>query len=304
MTLRHMKIFVSVFQHSNITRAAEELHLAQPSVSFAVKELEDYYGIRLFDRIGRRISPTEAGKGFYEYAIHIVSIFDEMEKTIRNWDTMGTIRIGASITIGNYILPPVLRQYQEKFPNLRVEVTIKQSASVEQHVLNNDIDIGLIESQPEHRDIVSIPFMEDYLCAIFPVGHPLAQRGEVTLEQMAQYPFLMREKGSAGREILDAFFAIRQISVRPLWESTSTQAIVRGVAEGLGVAVLPSLLVQKDIREHTVQTVPFEQPLKRNLHIVYHKSKYLTENMNAFIALCRRWGESRETCSGDGKEKE
>lgn len=80
MTFRHMRIFVSVFQHSNITRAAEELHLAQPSVSFAIKELEDYYGIRLFERIGRRISPTEIGKEFYGYALHIVSIFDEMEK--------------------------------------------------------------------------------------------------------------------------------------------------------------------------------------------------------------------------------
>ncbi len=293
MTLRHMKIFVSVFQHCNITKAAKEMHLAQPSVSFAVKELEDYYGIRLFDRIGRRISPTEAGRGFYEYAVHIVSMFDEMERKIRNWDTMGTIRIGASITIGTHILPPLLRKYQESFPELRAEVTIEQSASVERHVLENDIDIGLIEAQPEHSDIVSVPFMEDVLCAIVPLGHPLAQQPEISLEQMAQYPFLMREKGSAGREILDASFAVRQIHVRPLWESTSTQAIVRGVAEGLGVAVLPGLLVQKDLAEHTVQTVPFIQPLKRSLNIIYHRSKYLTDSMEAFIRLCSECREEK-----------
>lgn len=293
MTLRHMKIFVSVFQHSNITKAAKELHLAQPSVSFAVKELEDYYGIRLFDRIGRRISPTEAGKGFYEYAVHIVSMFDEMERKIRNWDTMGTIRIGASITIGTHILPPLLRKYQKRFPQLRAEVTIEQSGSVERHVLENDIDIGLVEAQPEHSDIMSIPFMEDALCAIVPVGHPLTLQPKISLEQMAQYPFLMREKGSAGREILDAGFAVRQLHVRPLWESTSTQAIVRGVAEGLGVAVLPSLLVQKDIAEHTVQTVPFTSPLKRNLNIIYHRSKYLTDSMEAFISFCREYADEK-----------
>lgn len=293
MTLRHMKIFVSVFQHSNITKAAKELHLAQPSVSFAVKELEDYYGIRLFDRIGRRISPTEAGRGFYEYAVHIVSMFDEMERKIRNWDTMGTIRIGASITIGTHILPPLLRKYQERFPELRAEVTIEQSGSVERHVLENDIDIGLVEAQPEHPDIVSIPFMEDMLCAIVPVGHPLTLQPKITLEQMAQYPFLMREKGSAGREILDAGFAVQQLHVRPLWESTSTQAIVRGVAEGLGVAVLPRLLVQKDIAEHTVQTVPFTSPLKRSLNIIYHRSKYLTDSMQAFITFCRACAEEK-----------
>lgn len=290
MTLRHMKIFVSVFRHSNVTRAADELHLAQPSVSFAIKELEDYYGIRLFERIGKRITPTETGKEFFGYALHIVSMFDEMEKKIRNWDALGTIRIGASITIGTHILPPLLKKYQAVYPDLRTEVTIKKSAAVQQHILDNDIDIGLIENQPEHPNIVALPFMEDFLQAIVAPDHPLAECKEITLKQLAEYPFLMREKGSAGREILDACFALRQITVRPLWESASTQAIVRGVAEGLGVAVLPCLLVKNNIEEHAVKMIPFTQPLTRKLNIIYHKSKYLTDNMNAFISLCKEYG--------------
>ena len=256
----------------------------------AVKELEEYYGIRLFDRIGRRIFPTECGKEFYGYALHIVSMFEEMEKKIRNWDALGTIRIGASITIGTHILPPLLKQYQTCFPHLRTEIAINQSAAIERHVLNNTIDIGLIETQPEHPDIQSIPFMEDELQAIVNIKHSLTHSSKITLEQLAQYPILMREKGSAGREILDASFALRQISIQPLWESSSTQAIVRGVAEGLGVAVLPYLLVKKDIEEHTVAAIPLSHPLKRTLHIIYHKSKYLTENMQAFIRLCRNYG--------------
>lgn len=290
MTLRHMKIFVSVFRHSNVTKAADELHLAQPSVSFAIKELEDYYGIRLFDRLGRRISPTETGKEFYGYALYIVSLFEEMEKKIRNWDALGTIRIGTSITIGTHILPPLLKQYQSLFPDLRTEVKIKKSSTIEQHILNNDIDIGLIENQPEHPDIIAVPFMEDSLQAVVATDHPLAEYNEITLEELAQYPFLMREKGSAGREILDACFALRQISVRPLWESASTQAIVRGVAEGLGVAVLPCLLVKKNVDEQTVKMLPFTEPLTRTLNIIYHKSKYLTDNMNIFIDLCKKYG--------------
>ena len=108
---------------------------------------------------------------------------------------------------------------------------IKKYAAVEHHIRDNDIDIGLIENQPEHPDIIALPFMEDFLQAIVAPDHPLAECSEITLEQLAEYPFLMREKGSAGREILDACFALRQIAVRPLWESSSTQAIVRGVAE-------------------------------------------------------------------------
>lgn len=290
MTLRHMKIFTAVFRHSNITKAADELHLAQPSVSVAVKELEEYYGIRLFERFGRRIFPTETAKEFYGYALHIVSVFEEMEKKIRNWDTLGVIRIGASITIGTHILPQLLKQYQALFPELRTEVTIKTSSVIEQNILDNDIDIGLIETQPESPDVIARPFMEDYMQAIVAPDHPLAKCSEVTLEQLAEYPFLMRERGSAGREILDACFALQQITVHPLWESASTQAIVRGVSEGLGVAVLPCLLIKKNIDEHEVKMIPFPKPLTRKLNIIFHKSKYLTANMNAFISLCNRAG--------------
>lgn len=288
MTLRHMKIFVSVFRHSNITKAAKELHLTQPSVSFAVKELEEYYGIRLFDRIGRHISPTECGKEFYGYAVHIVSLFETMEKKIRNWELLGTIRVGASITIGTHILPSLIRQYQPLYPDLRIEVTVNQSAFIERCILENSIDIGLIENKTEHPDLVSIPFMKDSLQVITSPGHPLLACPSITLEQLSQYPLLMREKGSAGREILDASFSLCQITVRPLWESSSTQAIVRGVAEGLGVAVLPYLLIKKDLEEGTVQTVPLAHPLHRDLHIIYHKSKYLTDNLNDFIGLCKK----------------
>ena len=101
----------------------------------------------------------------------------------------------------------------------------------------------------------------------------------------------VREKGSAGRELLDAGFSLHQISVRPRWESTSTQAIVKAVAEGLGVAVLPCLLVKKDIEEGTVRQIPLEQPIERDLNIIYHKSKFLTDNMQSFIDLCKKYGQ-------------
>ena len=294
MTLRHMKIYVSVFRLSSMTKAAEELHLAQPSVSLAVRELEDYYGVRLFERIGRHIYPTEAGKEFYSYAVHIVSLFEEMEKKIRNWDTLGILRIGSSITIGTRILPSLIARCQTAFPDLRVEAVVSNSTEIEKKILNNAIDIGLIETQTGQKELCSVPFMQDCLCAILPPGHPLAGQKDVSLSQLVRYPFLMREKGSAGREILEAAFSISQLSVRPVWESTSTQAIVKAVSQGLGVAVLPYLLVEKDIQENTVVGRTLNPPIQRSLNIIYHKSKYLTENMNAFISLCRTYGAEQE----------
>ena len=292
MTLRHMRIFVSVFQKNSITKAAQELHLAQPSVSLAVRELEDYYGIRLFDRIGRHIAPTECGKEFYRYAVHIVSLFNEMEKKMRNWDTFGTLRIGASITIGTHILPVLIHRYQDQFPDLMIEAKVSKSASVEDEIIHNGIDLGLIETQPSHPDLRAVPFMTDSMCAITAPDHPLAPVKSISLAELSRFPFLMREKGSAGRKLLDAAFSLQQITVSPRWESTSTQALVKAVAEGLGVSVLPYLIVKKDSEEGTVRQIPLNQPIRRNLNVIYHKSKFLTDNMKSFIELCKKYGKS------------
>ena len=128
MTLRHMKILVAVYQKGSVTRAAEALHLSQPSVSLAIKELEDYYGVELFTRMGRRIVPTECGNAFYGYAVHLVSLMDELETQMRNWDTLGTVRIGATITIGTVLLPGLVKQFQEEFPELKVEIRVCPAA--------------------------------------------------------------------------------------------------------------------------------------------------------------------------------
>ena len=168
MTLRHMKILVEVYRQNSVTKAAQALHLSQPSVSLALRELEDYYGVTLFERVGRRISPTECGREFYGYAVHVVSLMDELETRMRNWDAIGTVRIGATVTIGTYLLPELVRQYQAEFPALHVDVQVCRASQVEQLVLDNRIDLGLIETQQEHEELVAVPFSRDELQAIVP----------------------------------------------------------------------------------------------------------------------------------------
>lgn len=287
MTLRHMKILVEVYRRNSVTKAAQALHLSQPSVSLALRELEDYYGVALFERVGHRISPTECGREFYGYAVHVVSLMDELEKRMRNWDAIGTVRIGATVTIGTYLLPALVRRYQAEFPALHVDVQVCPAGQVEQLVLDNRIDLGLIETQPEHEELAAVPFSRDELQAIVPPDSPLAGRGEVTIQELAQFPFLMREPGSAGRKALDGYLALHRLSVQPAWESVSTQALIKAVVEGLGVAVLPKLLIQQDVAAGNVVPLTLKEPLRRTLNIVYHKRKYLSESMQRFIALCR-----------------
>lgn len=132
--------------------------------------------------------------------------------------------------------------------------------------------------------------MDDSLCAIAAPDHPLAGRNQVSLTELAGYPLLMREKGSAVRETMDACFSILQLQIRPAWESASSQAIVRGVAEGLGVSVLPFMMVEEALESGLVVRVPLENPIRRRLNIVWHKSKYLTENMKIFMEMAREYG--------------
>ena len=176
MTLRHMKIFVAVYQQKSITLASNRLHLAQPSVSLAIKELEEYYHIRLFDRLSRRIYPTENGHRFYEYALHIVSLFSEMENKIPAWDANAPLHIGSSITLGTCLLPSLVKTYQEQHPEIKIYVTIKNTGTIEQAVVDNQLDFALVEGTVTHPEIISEVFSADTLCMVAacrqPDGHP------------------------------------------------------------------------------------------------------------------------------------
>ena len=146
MTIRHLKIFLSVCKNNfNTTKAAEELHMTQPAVSLAIKELEQYYGVALFDRIGKRLKITEAGHRFFEYSVHITSMFDDMEKGMKDWDSFGVIRIGASITIGSQFLPYYVKAFYNRYPGTEIKVTISPSEQLEQKIWNNELDFILIE---------------------------------------------------------------------------------------------------------------------------------------------------------------
>lgn len=292
MTLRHMRIFVSVFQQGGITKASQKLHLAQPSVSLAIRELEQYYGVRLFERLGRCIYPTECGKEFYGYALHIVSLFEKMEKRIAGWNTAGKLKVGASITLGTHIIPGLIKDFQKLHPSLTLHAVINKSSVIEQMLLDNSIDLGLIEAHPSHPDLAYEPFMQDELCAVVPPSHPLTMQKKVSLPQMLQYPFLIREPGSAVRKILDAYFSLEQLSPHFLWESASTQAIVKGVEAGIGVSILPYLLVEKELKAQTLIRVPLKQPIRRDLNIIYHKSKFLTVPLQSFINLCKQFSKT------------
>lgn len=289
MTIRHMIIFRTVCENGfNSTKAAEVLHMTQPAVSLAIKELEQYYGVHLFDRIGRRLQITDAGKHFLQYAIHISDLFSDMETGLRDWDSKGVLRIGASITIGSQFLPRYVKAFTEICPGLDVRVTVDQSERLEQKIMANELDCALIEGIAHDPNIVSEAYMEDHLSVICSRDKGWKQGQVVSIEDFQRQRFLLREIGSGTREVFDRVVEQAGIHITPVWEAMSTTALVNAVINGLGIAVLPHRMILPALRQGLVCTVKVEGlSFSRNFHIIYHKDKFLTASAKRFINLCR-----------------
>ncbi len=260
MTLRHLRIFVAVCDHKTITKASEALYIAQPSVSLAISELEEYYGVRLFDRISRKLYLTKAGEQVLGYARHITSLFDQMEKSVKNPEASGVIRVGASVTIGTCLLL----------------------------VLANQLDLALVEGVPHSDQLIVSPFLDDELVAVCGADNPLGRREEVSAEELIQKPLILREVGSGTRQLFENAMMLHNLSVKPHWECISTQAIVNAVMMNVGISVLPARLVSKEIKEGKLLKIPAKDlQLKRKFSIIYHKNKYLSTALHSFIEICR-----------------
>ena len=297
MTIRHMIIFRTVCESGyNSTKAAEALHMTQPAVSLAIKELEQYYGVRLFDRIGRRLQITDAGQRFLQYAIHISDLFADLETGLRDWDSKGILRIGASITIGSQFLPGYVKAFSEICPGIDVRVTIEQSARLEQKLLANELDFALIEGVAHDPNIVSEAYMEDHLSVICAADKGWSQGQIISKEVFQKQRFLLREKGSGTREVFERAVAQADLRITPVWESMSTTALINAVINGLGSAVLPYRRILPAVRQGLITTVEVQDlNFSRNFYMIHHKDKFLTSSAKQFIALCRNtvYGTSR-----------
>lgn len=289
MTLRHLRIFREVAKTLNTTVAAGNLHMSQPAVSLAVKELEDYYGVRLFDRISKRLHITGTGEKLLDYASNIVSMFDDMENSIRNGDALGRLRVGSSITIGTLLMPGFVKTFSARWPQVQLKVVIDSSDIIIGKVLANQLDLALIEGISNSPNLVVEPFMSDELTMICSSQHLLASSGVITLEQLRSEKLLLREPGSGTRDLFDHVMASLGIVIEPAWESTSTTALINAAADNLGIAVIPLRLAKSIPSNGKISTLVIQQvSFQRNFNIIYHKNKYLAPSALSFLDICRQ----------------
>ncbi len=288
MTLRHLRIFIQVVKSGSVTAAAKALYLAQPAVSQAIRELEDLLGVRLFDRMSKKLYITESGKKLYAYAVSVMDLLEEMQHTVTDTQNAGVLRVGASITIGTHYMPTLVKQFAAAHPNADVRVLVSSSETIENKVLDNELDFALIEGIAHAPQLEKWEWMQDKLVAVCCPSHPLLLQQPVSLEQLASAPLLLREKGSGTRELFDALLRTHNCKVTPKWESTSTHALINAVREGLGVSVLPYRLIEHELQSGQISCLTTNGfSLKRSYVLIRHKNKHLSPLMQAFIKMLK-----------------
>ena len=291
MTLRHMRIFLEVCrQDCNTTRAAEALHMTQPAVSLAIRELEEHYGVVLFDRLRRRLYLTETGRHFAAYAGSISTLFEDMERQLSTRDGGSLLRVGASVTIGSQFLPSYVKAFCARYPGTEIRALVEPTELLEPKLLKNDLDLALIEGVPRDPALVTEDYMEDRLVVIAPADGPYHSGQTLSLEEFRQARFLLRERGSGTREEFERVAEQAGLAVTPTWEASSTTALVNAVIAGLGIAVLPYRMVLGPLEREMVRAVRVEGlDFRRKFRIVYHKDKHLGPTAARFLELCRNY---------------
>lgn len=290
MTLKHMKIYLAVYRLGNITKAAEALSMTQPAVSRAIKEMENYYGVKFFERLNQKLYQTEVGKKFYAYALHIIDSFEQMENDIRQWDDAGVIKVGTSITVGNVLLPRVLVRFRQQYPEIKVKAMISNGENLKKALLNNEIDFAMVEGNVYDENLKKETVSSDRLTLILPPGDPRVQKEILYLEELQKDSFILREKGSMGRTQVDSVFETHGMSVEPSIESASTQAIIRLVHEGLGISFLPQQMVQDAVEHGIVCAKEVEDELFATpYYLLWHKQKFFTHSTKLLMEYFRHW---------------
>lgn len=284
-----IRVFLTVVDKKSFSKAAKALFLTQPAVSFQIQMLEEYYGTRLFDRVSRNISLTEAGHLLLKYANQMSTLQSELEREMQELTgtAKGRLMIGASTTIGEYIIPYLLGAFKKKFPEVQLSLDVGNTEDIESKIHDASLDIGLVEGPITTKDIEKELFLKDRLVLIVSSDHPLAQRKDVSVLELDQYPYISREKGSGTR--IETEQHLKKAGLSPnnlnlIMELGSTSAIKAAVESGLGVSIISKWAAKEKVKLGQLAQLNFkEDSFVREFNIIYHKKKFRTQAAEEFL---------------------
>ncbi|HEY5290804.1 MAG TPA: LysR family transcriptional regulator [Burkholderiales bacterium] len=292
MADRRLQVFHAVAKQSSFTKAAETLFMTQPAVTFQIKQLEEHFNTRLFDRGHGKISLTAAGEVVLDYTERILSLSAELDTRISELtgEIQGLLLVGASMTIAEFMLPRVLGEFKVAYPGVKARLTVANSETIEHGVAAHSLDIGLIEAPSRLPSLSTEECCEDELQVVCSPAHPLAKLKVVTPRQLLQHAYISREPGSGTREVTDSYFrhaGIAPEDVNTVMELGSPDAIKGVVETGLGFAIMSKVIVAKEKQLGVLVALPLVPKLTRTLSLVYPKEKFRSRLVSSFVEFCK-----------------
>lgn len=291
-TLRHLQVFLAVAHHENVTLAASSLSLSQSAVSTALKEFEQRFDISLFDRVGKRLQLNELGQLLRPRAEALMANAIEFEESISGHSDVGHLRVGATLTIGNYLAVEIMAQFMTLHPGARVELNVENTRAIAARVGNFELDLGLIEGELQDPDLEILPWRDDELCLFCSPDHPFAKKTQLRDQDLLDASWVVREIGSGTRQAFDRAMSglLPDLSLR--LELQHTEAIKRAVEANLGIGCLSRITLAEAFRRQSL--VPLYAPQRewrRKFYFILHRQKFRSSGINSWLELCR---DSRE----------
>jgi len=306
MADRRLQVFHAVAKHLSFTKAAETLFMTQPAVTFQIKQLEEHFNARLFERGHGQISLTDAGRVVFDYAERILGLSSELDARLKDMtgQITGPLLIGASMTIAEYLLPQVLGEFNGRYPGVVPRLLVANSEMVQNQVAEHSLDIGFIEGDSLLPSLVTEFVCEDELLVVCAPSHALAKLNSIAPGLLAQHAYVSREPGSGTREVSDHYLQKLGIApdlLQPVMELGSPEALKGLVATGRGFAIMSRSTVIKETHMGLLIGVPLAPRLVRNLALVYSKQKFYSKLVNNFVAFAKErlaamqpWKEARK----------
>jgi LysR family transcriptional regulator, low CO2-responsive transcriptional regulator len=287
MPLVPLNTFHLVARLGSFSEAAHQLGISQPAVTQQIRRLERSLGQRLFDRVGRRVRVTDAGRTLDTYAQRIFHLLDAAGDAMDNLTGLrtGHLEVGASRTAGAYYIAELLDRFKRRYPGVRVSLTVGNSETVLAKVLDFRLHAGLIAGPCNEVLLASLPLIRDRVLVILPAGHPLTRKRVIEVQDLRNIPMILREPGSATRRLIERAFGSNGLDIPPAMELESNEAIKSAVADGIGVGLMAHAAVAQEVATGRLVARPLREPLYLDFSLVYHRERTVSPVVAAFLAL-------------------
>lgn len=284
MTIRHLKVFIAVAECKTMSAAAAKLYITQPTVSQVIAEIEEEYGIRLFERLAKKLYITDSGTELLSYARHIVGSFEEMERKMKNASDRVLLRIGATITVGSCVMGDLITRFETENPEVRTQVCVANTQQIEEMLCRSELDIALVEGRIQHEELVSQPVIRDELVLVCGKDHPFFHRESIDLCELSHQPMILREEGSGTRALFCDCLEQEGIAVEAKWTCYTADAILNAVECNQGITVISKMLAAPRAIAGTLRIIPIrDKTFERSFSIVSHKNKYFSKSLKLFV---------------------